>query len=201
MSPRARSCRLTSQQVLMRSVVLMALVIGALASPAARQTTAPAFEISAGYSYLPADREDDFPRRNSHGFQFGAAVHVNDWFAIAGEMAMQFNTARDLGPDFSGMVARTRVIEYLVGPRFTARSETVSLFVHGLVGLASGDAGEAFSGFSDTKPAFGGGIGVDVALRDRVALRGQFDLLGSFADIVEGNTRAGLAIVLGLGGR
>jgi hypothetical protein len=42
---------------------------------------------------------------------------------------------------------------------------------------------------------------VDVRLRDRVALRGQFDLLGSFADIVEGNSRAGVGIVVGLGGR
>jgi hypothetical protein len=41
---------------------------------------------------------------------------------------------------------------------------------------------------------------VDVQLRPRLAIRGQFDLLASFADIVEGNTRFGVGLAVGLGG-
>ena len=70
----------------------------------------------------------------------------------------------------------------------------------GLIGAASGDAGEAFGGFSDTKLAFGGGVGADVDLTRRLAVRTQFDLLASFADIVEANTRFAVGLVARLGG-
>src|SRR5688572_23523158 len=152
-------------------LIALCFWLAALAGSAAAQPAAPAVEIFAGYSILPADRNDDFPRRTSHGVQVSASVNFTDWFGLLADFGVQANTNRDLGPGFEGRVARTRVMEFFVGPRFVARSERVNVFAHGLVGRVRGDAGEDFSGFSDTEPAFGGGVGVDVRLQRRLALR------------------------------
>jgi hypothetical protein len=181
-----------------RSFLLCALILLAPLTASA-QPQVPAAELFAGYSILPANG-DDFPRGTSHGFQLTASGNLNRWFALFGELAMHFDTRRDLGPGFSGLVAETRVTQFLAGPRFIARGDRVSTFAHGLIGYARGDAGEAFSGFSDTKLAFGGGAGVDIDLTRRVAFRTQFDLLASFADIVEGNSRFAIGLVARFGG-
>jgi hypothetical protein len=180
------------------SVRLAALVVVAtvMMTGHARAQSAPRADIYAGYSLLPGDPIDDFPRVTaSHGIHVSAAIHPTSWFGLAADLGMQFGTHRDLGLNFEGLVARTRVTEFLAAPRFTARGEQADVFAHGLFGLASGDAGEDFSGFTDTKMAFGGGAGVDVHISPRWSVRAQFDLLGSFADIVEGNSRLAVGLV------
>lgn len=172
-----------------------AALLGSLATPAyAQLSSTPKLELYAGYSLLPANG-DDFPRTTSHGVQLGAQGNLSRWFGVFGEIAVQKGTARNLGPDFPGLVAKTTVTQLLWGPRFTARGEKIDVFVHGLFGTSKGDAGAGFEGFSDTGVTFGGGGGVDVAINRRVAVRGQFDLLASFADIVEGNPRVMLGAV------
>jgi hypothetical protein len=156
--------------------------------------------VFGGYSLLPAGPVD-FPRAASHGVQATVTVHLNDWFGIAADVGQQWSTTIDLGPNFAGLTADTSVREYLIGPRFTARSDRASVFVHAWFGGTTGDAGEAFSGFSDSGLAFGGGGGVDVRLTPAVAFRTQFEYLGSFADIVENNTRFATGLVVGLGRR
>lgn len=174
-------------------------LLTALAGPAVAQHAGPVVEIFGGYSLLPANG-DDFPRQTSHGVQASVTVSLNKWFGVVGDIGMQVNTARNLGPGFEGLVARSTVREYLVGPRFTARSDRVDVFAHGLFGMATGDAGTDFSGFSDSGLMLGGGGGVDVRVAPRLAIRAEFDLLGSFADIVEGNSRFGIGLVVRLGG-
>ena len=110
----------------------------------------------------------------------------------------QFNTATDLGPTRGGWQGPR--CGYLVGPRFTARTEGVDVFGHALFGVSTGDAGPDFEGFSDSGLTFGGGGGVDVRVNRRFSVRAQFDLLGSFADIVEGNSRFAVGGVVRLGG-
>lgn len=182
-----------------RSFFLFALIVLAPLTAFA-QTQVPKAEVFAGYSILPANG-DDFPRGTSHGFQLTASVNLNRWFALFAELGMHFDTNSDLVPGFPDLVGETRVTQFLAGPRFIARRERVSTFAHGLIGYVRGDAGEAFSGFSDTELAFGGGGGVDIDLTRRLAVRTQFDVIGSFADIVEGNTRFALGLVAKLGGR
>jgi len=171
-----------------------------VAAPAWAQPATPRVEIFGGYSLLPADPDTDFPRRTSHGFQVSAAGNLTNWFGIFADLGLHGNTNRDVGPHYEGVVARTRVTQFLFGPRFTARSERINAFAHGLIGRVRGDAGENFSGFSDTEAAFGGGVGIDVRLRERLSVRGQVDLFASFTDIVEGNPRVAVGLVLGLGG-
>ena len=115
-------------------------------------------------------------------------------------LGVQFNSATYPDPVYEGLVARTTVREYFAGPRFTARSERADLFAHGLIGLVQGDAGEAFSGFSDSNLGLGGGVGVDVRVHRRLAVRAQVDLLGTFVDIVETNPRFALGLVARIGG-
>jgi hypothetical protein len=181
-------------------ILVFLLCFPAVAAPALAQPFEPPVHLFAGYSLLPADAGDDFPRGTSHGVQLGASVRLTDWLAVLGDVGVQVGTRRDLGPGFQGLTARTRVLEFFAGPQFSARSGRVRVFAHGLVGLVHGDAGEDFSGFTDTALGFGGGGGIDIGIRDRVALRSQFDLLASFADIVEGNTRFSVGLVFGLGG-
>jgi hypothetical protein len=176
-----------------RLTFLLALVAPLI--PAAVSAQTPRVELFGGYSLLPADNQD-FPRATSHGVQGAVAVSLNDWVGVFGEVGVQFSTARDLGPGFAGLVARTRVTEWLVGPRFVARSDRINVFGHALFGIAIGGAGEDFEGFSDSGITFGGGGGVDVRVAPRVAVRAQVDLIGSFADIVEGNSRLALGVVL-----
>jgi hypothetical protein len=140
---------------------VFAVVVVSLLPGAAVAQSAPRGDIFAGYSLLPGDPIDDFPRVTaSHGLQLAAAVHLTRSFGIAGEVGIQFGTHRDLGPNFAGQVANTRVTELFLMPRFTARGERADFFVHGLIGVGSGDAGDDFAGFSDSALAFGGGAGV-----------------------------------------
>jgi hypothetical protein len=181
-------------------VSALALLLLACARAGAAQDVPPTLEIFGGYSLLPANG-DDFPRETSHGLQASVTANFNRWFGVVGDFGMQFNSATVFGSGFERpVVAKSVVREYLVGPRFTARSRTADVFTHGLFGIAEGDAGEGFSGFSDAALAFGGGAGIDVHVHRRVAVRAQFDLLASFADIVEGNSRFGLGLVVRLGG-
>ncbi len=177
----------------------LAFFFAVSATPALAQPDYTPVEVFGGYSLLPANG-DDFPRHTSHGVQASVTGSLNHWFGVMGDVGIQFNTASDLGPGFEGRVARTQVTEFLVGPRFTSRSDRFNVFAHALFGVARGDAGDEFSDFSDSALAFGGGGGVDVRVDRRFAIRTQFDLLGSFADIVEGNSRFAVGCVVGLGG-
>jgi hypothetical protein len=181
-------------------VGLVTLSTLAVATPALAQTSAPAFEVFGGYSLLPADEQDDFPRKTSHGGQVSVAANFSSWFALFAEVGVQVNSATYPDPVYAGLVARSTVREYFVGPRFTARSERVDLFAHGLIGLVQGDAGEDFSGFSDSGLALGGGGGIDVRVHRRLAVRAQMDLIGAFVDIVETNPRFALGLVARMGG-
>jgi hypothetical protein len=166
------------------------------AGPVSAQTAYPRAELFGGFSYLPADG-NDFPRQTSGGFQASVSVNLNRWFGLAGDFGGQYSTASNLGPNFRGITADSSVYEYVVAPRFTLRRERVNVFVHGLIGGATGRT--SIGGFSDSGLTVGGGSGVDLGVTSRVAVRAQFDLLGSFVDILEDNSRFGIGMVVRLG--
>lgn len=157
----------------------------------------PRVSVFGGVSFLPGGG-DDFPRlTTSTGFQAGAALQITHWFAVFGDVGGHYSTVTELGPSFSGVTAETSVYEYLFGPRFTFRSRRSTIFTHALVGVSTGHTN---IGFSDSGFTFGGGAGVDVDLTRRLAIRGEFDAFGSFADIVDGNIRFAFGLVVRLGG-
>jgi hypothetical protein len=160
---------------------------------AAAQADAPRLELFAGYSFLPADG-NDFPRQDSSGIQASLAASLTRWFAVVGDFGAHFNETSDLGFNYPAASARTSVYELLAGPRFAKRTARATLFGHALVGTVVGRS--SLRGFEDSGFTVGGGGGVDVQVTSRFGLRGQFDLLGSFADIVEDNARFGVGVVV-----
>jgi hypothetical protein len=156
----------------------------AAARPAQARDEACAVKAFAGYSYLPAGGSD-FPRRNSHGFQAAISRNFGRSFAIVGDFGGQYSNGLD-GTDIA-------VYQYMAGPRLTGPAGPdggTQVFVHGLVGGATGVGGFAGSGF-----AAGGGGGVDLGAGDRFAVRVQADWLMSMADMMEGGLRIGLGLV------
>ena len=180
-------------------IALLVWLIALLPHPVLAQGH-PSMDVFAGYPLLPANG-DDFPRQTSHGLQITIAGHFNRWFGVFGDLGAQFDRSNNLGPRYEGRVANVTVRQFLVGPRFTARFERVDVFGHGLFGNTIGDAGPDFSGFSDSSLTVGGGGGIDVRASRRFAVRLQYHLIGSFADIVEGNSRLAVGAVLRVGGR
>lgn len=194
---RSTNVRLEWTSSLVKGLVLaIALLTARLASA---QVTSPRFEAFGGVSYLPAN-SDDFPRQNSTGFQLGLTANVNRWFGVVADLGGHYSSATwERGPGVPQLTAQTAVYQYLVGPRFTRRGDKVHVFTHALVGRATGDSG--IGGFSDSGFTLGGGGGVDIGLRKRLAARVQFDWLGSFQDMIEDNTRIGIGMVVRFGGR
>jgi hypothetical protein len=180
--------------------ILSLCVVLVSATSSIAQEPTPAADVFMGYSLLPAGG-DDFPRVTSHGLQAGLAFNLTRSFGIVGEFGQQWSRSSNLGPNFPGLTARTTVREFLIGPRFTARSDVANVFGHGWFGRAVGDAGDTFKGFSDGGLAFGGGGGVDFHITPTLSWRVQLDYVGSFADIVEHNTRFATGVVFPLGRR
>jgi hypothetical protein len=178
--------------------VMLAVALLPAARPASAQDPLPRFEAFGGFSYLPAGG-DDFPRQNSTGFQVALTANVNRWFGVVADLGGQYSSASwDRGPGVPALTTKTSVYQYLVGPRFTVRTDRLSVFTHALVGSATGDSG--IGGFSDSGFTLGGGGGVDIGLSARLAARVQFDWLGSFQDMIEDNTRLGIGMVVRFGG-
>ena len=157
----------------------------------------PTVEVFVGFSHLPANG-DDYPREASQGVQGSVAGNFNRWFGVVADFGAQFGTSSNLGPRAPGVVAHTKVYQYLAGPCFTARADRVDVFVQALAGGATGRSG--IVGFSDSALTFGGGEGVAFRLGDRGAIRAQLDLLGSFVDIPEDNVRFGVGVAMRFGG-
>lgn len=177
------------------AVCCAALLIAPL--PASAQGTAARFDVFGGVSLLPADG-NDFPRQTSSGVQVSVARRLTDHLSLVADIGAHTNTARDLGPNFPGVVAKTSVYELMAGPRFTRSSERFDVFAHALAGWAVGRS--SLPGFADNAFALGGGGGADLRLTRRAAIRVQFDVLGSFVDILETNTRLGAGLVFRFGG-
>jgi hypothetical protein len=181
-------------------ILPMLLIVFGTCTRAAAQEPVPVADLFVGYSLFPANG-DDFPRATSQGLQTGVSLNVTRTFGIVAEYAQQWNSTSDLGPNFAGLTATTTVAELLVGPRFTARGTRADVFAHGWLGRAIGRADEPFAGFSDSGLALGGGGGVDVRLTPALSWRMQFDYVGSFADMVDNNTRFATGLVARFGQR
>jgi hypothetical protein len=106
---------------------------------------APALDVFAGYSILPANG-DDFPRPASRGLQVSVTGHFTRWFAIVADLGAQFGRSNNLGPGFAGREANTTVRQLMVGPRVTARFAAIGLFGHGLFGVVRGMPERTFPG-------------------------------------------------------
>lgn len=156
---------------------------------AAQQT--PAADVFGGYSYLrvrPGEGIDGF---NLNGWNASVAFHGNSWIAFVGDFSGHYGSpllavdGTNGTADIQGSVfiepqigsngdikVKTRVHNYLFGPRFTARpGERAEVFLHALFGGSR--ASFSVNGFSESENAFALAIGggVDVRASDHVAFR------------------------------
>lgn len=92
-------------------------ILGLLALPLAAfpQNGGPEFEFAAGYNYFRANIVPMCNCFNAQGGSASGAVHVNNWFAIAGEFAaVRSGNVQSSGRDLT-------VFTYQAGPRFSIR--------------------------------------------------------------------------------
>jgi opacity protein-like surface antigen len=115
----------------------------------------PKAEVFGGFSVLSVGDGD---RWNPLGFQASVAGNLNETFGIVGDFGAQFKDS-------------AHVFEYMGGPRFTYRTDAVSVFGHALFGGVTIGNGSSESAF-----AMGFGGGLDVNINESFAVRAiQFD--------------------------
>ena len=166
-------------------------------APAFGQGAVPRFEVFTGGSFLPSG-EEDFPRKDSFGFQTSITFNATGWLGVVGDLGGQYSGAQERPPFFVSNGSNVSMYEYLVGPRFAVRSERLNVFAHALFGGASGRT--TIGDFSDTEIALGGGGGLDFHISDQISIRAiQIDFIGSFADMLEDNVRIGAGVVFKFG--
>jgi len=96
--------------------------------------------------------ETSVGRRNLFGFTAAPAINFRKWWALEGDLTYTTKNVNGI---------KRSAFTYLIGPRFTKRSEKNKLepFVHALFGGASaGGGGETANAFA---MAFGGGLDVN----------------------------------------
>ena len=152
---------------MIKSTWIVAMVVMLSWVPLHAQET-PGTEIFGGFSMLsigaPQGLEGD--RENAYGWQSSAAFNLNRNFGLVADFGGQYKTLSEEGTDVS-----LKGHEFLFGPRFTARSERATPFVHFLFGGARGSASVDSVSVSKTVFAMAIGGGLDVNVSDHVALR------------------------------
>lgn len=122
-----------------------------------------------GYSYVgvASGGFTSFPA----GFAADADVNLKPWFSVEGDFGYHHATVSGVG---------VGLFEFLGGPRFTAHHGNTDIFVHGLIGGTNISAGALGASASVTAFTFGGGAGVDIGLKQHLAVRViQADVLPS----------------------
>jgi len=162
----------------MRKLMMLAAMLFIAAIPAHAQGNYPVAEIFGGYSYLSFDTGagfdddiDDFfdNREGFHGIGLNGAFNLSKHFGIAADFSYHRKT-NDIG--FTDL--KTNKYYFLFGPRFSARSDSVTGFAHALVGgTRTTLTSEEFQGNLDSRTDFalGFGGGVDVKITDGIGLR------------------------------
>jgi opacity protein-like surface antigen len=152
-----------------KMAVVLALFLCAGASPAWAQITPkssevrPRVEVGGGFAL---ERSGGV---NFTGWQVNAAGNLSRNIGVAGEVAGYYKNL--YGVD-------TTTYTYLFGPRFSVRSSNATLFTHLLFGRMNSKVAMGSVNASDTFFAYAYGVGVDLNVMRRVAIRvAQFDVL------------------------
>jgi peptidoglycan-associated lipoprotein len=194
------------------------LALGFLSVPASAQSDYPRAELFGGFSFGSIRVKDPlgvFDHEPAEGFQAAIAVNVNRTLGIVADFGGLWG---DLHRSvFSGGTSggTFRTLQVFVGPRFTKRTNRITMFVHALPGLAQQrdtimSTSFFFPPSTTTSTSYGFvvalGGGVDVNLGKRLAIRAvQVDYLATrFSTPLFGNfgsnVRVGVGVVFKFGG-
>ncbi len=195
------------------------LALGFLSVPASAQGNYPRAELFGGFSFgsieVQAPVSNTFGHEAAVGFQAAIAFNVNRTLGIVADFGGLWG---DLPSFASGTITgggTFRVLHIFAGPRFTKRTNRITVFVHALPGFAQQretiTTDFFFSPPSTTTSTSNGfamalGGGVDVNLGTRLAIRAvQVDYLPTgfstpFFYDSRHNVRVGVGVVLKFGG-
>jgi len=156
-----------------RCALLLGLMVF-VGLPAHAQGNYPKTEIFLGYSYSPHG-SGAIAREVAHGWSVSLSGNFIRYFGITTDIGSEYGDVDALGVSF-------RNYHFLTGPRFTVRTNRVTVFVHALYGVALTKRPSYIVGFItvpsslETDPAMSYGAGLDVNLIPFLALRlAQFD--------------------------
>jgi hypothetical protein len=158
----------------------------------------PVAEYFGGYSYSSVKPDFLSERGNAHGFHADIVLNTRLFGIVLADVSKHY-----VGSAGTNLNMTT----FLFGPRFTRRGKNVTWFIQSLYGFSSIKAdSDVFGpeiGRFDSSFAFApGGVGIDVKLSEKIALRGfQFDML--FTNLGRGggqiHPRVSTGVVLRLG--
>jgi hypothetical protein len=152
----------------MRRVFFLVILAGLLPVPAAAQRVR--VEVAGGYSVLNYGR-DELPDLQPVGLFGAVAIQPAHWFAIATEIAAEFDTDSTVSPR-----VKRNAFAFLDGPRFTLSPRTmpwgIALFGEVLFGIAH-DEGFTSDSSSANYFVWQPGLGVDVRLSEQLSVRFQ----------------------------
>jgi|SRR5665213_2118602 len=156
----------------------------------ARAQEVPAWEISGGYSYFRANL-------NGSSFQLNGGAtalteNLNDWFG--GRIEVNLYKGSSFGREVSAQT-------FTYGPVFSyRRHDKITPFAHvqfGTIHASQGYLGISQSAF---KFAMSPGVGVDLKINQRAAIRLQGDyIFTDFLSLRQDNVQGSIALVIRLG--
>jgi opacity protein-like surface antigen len=178
---------------------LSAILVLAEGNQVRAQECCHAWEVFGGYAYLNSSPDgdtiisDQFNNRyGMNGFGISLARNLSNKLGIAGEFSINGRESTIGGLTISGNTvgeanADLKAFTFLFGPRFSARSDGSSFFVHAMAGAVRRKAdvrgmldtgGNISSDSSSTDFALGLGGGADVHASERITVRlFQFDYI------------------------
>ena len=175
----------------MRRVLwLIPVVLCVLFGATAQANDAPEWELFGGYSYLRVNVKR--PSFHLNGGSASITQNLNDWFGAR----LEFNA-------FTGTMSNTKVNAqtYTYGPVFsTHKFEKFTPYAHVQFGAIHGSRGYLGISQAAFKFALAPGVGVDVRINDRAAVRLQADyLMTRFLGLRQDNLQGTAGIVIRLG--
>lgn len=200
--------------------LLAALTLGLVQPVAAQNNTA---ELSVGYSFLANDDLAVNQKNLPWGFFFDAALELNDWVSIAGDLNGHFKRGIEPSASLDRVVpplptedfqafsfnrpetgfcstrlqdceVHIQTISAVGGPRFHLPAGRARPFVHIMAGATRSLRKITFFGHTSTNFTIQPGGGVDVDMTDATALRIQGDYRRVFFGVPD-QTNAGASLV------
>jgi hypothetical protein len=155
-----------------RTPAVVITLLLSLAGTAGAQTM-PAYDVSAGYSFL---RDHDIDE-NLHGWLFSYTGNLTGLFAVVGEVGGNYSS-----PSFAGTTIDLSVHSFMGGGKVASRrSARVTPFGQVLVGGVRGSISLLGLGESSTEFALQYGGGADIWMRSNVGVRAGIDERTIFA--------------------
>lgn len=151
----------------------------------------PKTEVFGGFSWLEIDVEGSEDVRY-YGWQASISQNFHENIGLVFDVGGRYKSPSDISSQF---------YEFLAGPRFMARIDEGTVFVHLLAGLDHARLSGLGDVLSETVFAIGFGGGADISVGDWGAFRMvQMDYIADrFADQWNWNFRAGIGFVFKLG--